>query len=131
MAAEPHHHAVLLVDDDADTREALRFYLENIGYVVAEAADGNAALTQLRSGLAPCVVILDTRMPGLSGWDVLARMRTAPRLAGIPVVMLSGYPEEAGLAVRLGVRVYLTKPVDLNAIEAVVTEHCRHRDAPG
>jgi CheY-like chemotaxis protein len=57
-------------------------------------------------------------------------MRAAPRLQAIPAIMLSGYPEQAGMAVRLGVRAYITKPPDLDTIAAVVEQHCRRTNGP-
>jgi CheY-like chemotaxis protein len=125
MDSEPHTHAVLLVDDDADTREAIAFYLRSQGYDVMTATGGAEALLRLEAGLDPCVLIVEALMPGMSGWDLLKRMRGAPSLAGIPAVMLSGYPEQAGLALRLGVRAYITKPPDVDTIAAVVAQHCR------
>jgi CheY-like chemotaxis protein len=129
MERESHRHAVLLVDDDADTREAMSFYLRSHGYEVDEASGGHAALRQLRTGCTPCVVIIDALMPGMNGWELLTMLRADPKLATIPTVMVSGRPEEAGLAVRLGVRAFITKPADLDTIAAVVDEHCPRRPA--
>src|SRR6185369_7081436 len=127
MHTESHMHAVLLVDDDAESRAAMAFYLESRGLTVTQSGDGDDALTRLRSGLDPCTVILDAHMPGMDGWQLLSRLRTAPRLAGIPAIMVSGYPAVTGLALRLGVRAYLTKPADLEALTAAVHEHCRRK----
>ena len=127
MGPVSHVHAVLLVDDDADTCEAMRFYLEGCGFTVTKASDGEEALGRMQAGLQPCALVLDAHMPVMNGWQLLARLRTAPRLAGIPVIMVSGYSEESGLALRLGVRAYFTKPPDLDALAAAVEEHCRRR----
>ena len=127
MHTESHTHAVLLVDDDADGRAAMAFYLQSHGFTVTESGDGEDALERLRSGLDPCSVVLDARMPGMDGWQLLTRMRTAPRLGGIPAIMVSGYPESTGLAMRLGVRAYFPKPPDPDALATAVHEHCRKK----
>lgn len=62
---------VLVVDDDEAIRETVRFALEDVGYVVDEAADGLAALRKLHAASAPSVVLLDLMMPGLDGAGVL------------------------------------------------------------
>src|SRR5262249_21322910 len=62
-----HHHRLLLVDDDADSREAVAELLSLDGYDVGEAADGQEALDVLRRGPAPCMVLLDLHMPTASG----------------------------------------------------------------
>lgn len=62
---------VLVVDDDVAIRETVRFALEDVGYVVDEAADGLAALRKLHGASEPSVVLLDLMMPGLDGAGVL------------------------------------------------------------
>src|SRR5689334_4100689 len=61
----PHRHRVLLVEDDLESREALKEYLRLEGLQVAAADDGEAALATLRAGFAPCVILLDMHMPGV------------------------------------------------------------------
>jgi CheY-like chemotaxis protein len=79
---------VLVVDDDQDIRALVRMILESKGMVVAEAATGEEALEELGK-TRPDLVLLDVMMPGMSGWDVLKRIKGDEKLRSIPVVMLS------------------------------------------
>jgi CheY-like chemotaxis protein len=81
---------VLVVDDNEALRENLAEALQLEGYAVAVAASGQAALDRLTDDPPPRVVLLDFRMPGMSGADLLARIREDPRLAGVRVVMTTG-----------------------------------------
>ncbi len=80
--------AVLVVDDDPDTRHHVRSVLERDGWVVTEAADGRAALDRVAEAL-PRVVLLDLEMPVLDGFGFLQAFRATPGCAGIPVVVLT------------------------------------------
>jgi CheY-like chemotaxis protein len=64
--------SVLIVDDDLDILGALADLLESEGYHVTTVTDGQAALSYLRRGLRPCVILLDLMMPGMNGWDFRA-----------------------------------------------------------
>ena len=108
---------ILLVDDESAVRRPLRQALGLCGYSVMEACDGLEALRhQARPESAIDLVILDVKMPGMSGWDVLAELkRRAPRL---PVILTSGYTKEdstppADAATPDG---YLPKPYDLSEL---------------
>jgi CheY-like chemotaxis protein len=72
---------VLVVDDDAPTREALRLALEDAGYAVLEAADGGQALTTLRRSRRRLVALVDLLMPVANGTDLLRAVAQEPRLA--------------------------------------------------
>jgi CheY-like chemotaxis protein len=72
---------VLVVDDDAPTREALRLALEEAGYAVLEAADGGQALTTLRRSRRRLVALVDLLMPVANGTDLLRAVAQEPRLA--------------------------------------------------
>jgi CheY-like chemotaxis protein len=88
---------VLVVDDEADVRLVARLVLTSAGYGVIEAASGEDALTCLERD-APDLVLLDVRMPGLDGWEVLRRARAAPATSAVPVVVFTadaGAVEEA------------------------------------
>ena len=85
----PHVPSVLVVDDEADARQALREHLSGIAGQVHEAADTRAALA-IASRERPSVIFLDLRMPGGDGGDLIARMAAVPQTAGIPVVVVTG-----------------------------------------
>jgi CheY-like chemotaxis protein len=82
---------VLVVDDEPDVRLVARVILGSAGYEVLEADSGEAALARLGDGDVPDVVLLDVRMPGLDGWDVLARLRANPNLYSVPVVVFTAH----------------------------------------
>jgi CheY-like chemotaxis protein len=117
-------HDVLVVDDNDDVREAFCALLLLHGYRASGASSGMVALAQMRAGLRPCVVLLDLRMPEMDGWSVWARMHAEPNLATIPVVMVSGDPDQSRRAELLGLRNFIRKPVDAGTLVATVARYC-------
>jgi DNA-binding response OmpR family regulator len=113
---------ILLVDDAPDIRLLLRAVLQRAGHEVVEAESGTAALTALDDGLAPDAVILDIQMPGLDGWDTLARMRQHPNGLDLPVLMVSvkASPQDMSRAWELGCDGYITKPFDIGDLAGEV-----------
>jgi CheY-like chemotaxis protein len=99
-------HRILVVDDDADWRESLRFSLEQLGYRVDEAGNGPAALEALER--APyAVVLLDHYMPGMTGEEVLRRL---PACSRAKVVLVTGArADEVRGALSRGPFYYLPK----------------------
>ncbi len=91
--------SVLVVDDEPDVRLVARVVLEQAGYEVEEADSGESALARLEQGFVPDVMILDLRMPGIDGWEVLGRVRThGGPLAELPIVVCTAHlssPAEA------------------------------------
>jgi signal transduction histidine kinase/ActR/RegA family two-component response regulator len=100
---------VLVVEDDPGSAELMEAYLTGTDYEVVVARDGEAGLEAVRNR-RPSAVLLDIRLPGLVGWDVLAAMRADPATAGIPVVVVSVLDERAH-GLRSGAAAYLVKPV--------------------
>ncbi|MFN2629120.1 MAG: response regulator [Gaiellaceae bacterium] len=100
---------VLVVEDDRHAADLLRIYLEDVGYDVSIARDGMEGL-ELARQLNPRAVILDVLLPGLNGWELLARLKSDPATAAIPVVIASML-DERGAAFALGAAEYLVKPV--------------------
>lgn len=107
---------VLLVDDNSDLREALAAALEAEGYTVIEAGDGEEALARLRGGLTPSVILLDLGMPGKDGEQFRAEQVMDPKLAAMPVVVLSGEPGLREKAVALSVEAWAQKPVHVDEV---------------
>jgi PAS domain S-box-containing protein len=101
---------ILIADDEPSMCLLLRQELEAAGFDVREAHDGAEALAAIRAE-RPNLVILDVLMPGLSGFDVAAVLRSDPRTYDIPIVILSVIQDRAQ-GMRLGVDHYFTKPVD-------------------
>jgi adenylate cyclase len=103
--------SILVVDDDENSREMLARRLRRCGYTVSVAPDGLRALLMARRDSFDAV-LLDMLMPGLDGFQVLARMKSEPALRLIPVIMLSALDDENGVArsIELGAEDYIAKP---------------------
>jgi CheY-like chemotaxis protein len=80
---------VLVVDDEPDVRLIARLVLAAAGFEVREVESGEAALAELHGGRSPDVLLLDVRMPGIDGWEVLRQLRSEPNLAELPVVVFT------------------------------------------
>jgi CheY-like chemotaxis protein len=104
---------VMVVDDDADIRSSLRELLEDEGFVVTTAEDGNSALQQLESGPLPSLILLDLMMRGMNGWQFVERQQATPAIAAIPVVVLSANQGELR---GLKVAGYVRKPFKVTAL---------------
>ena len=117
---------LLVVDDAEDVRAVLERELAERGYEVVTAADGERALA-LVAERRPDAILLDHELPGLSGLDVLARLRADDRLAAVPVIMLTSEREPALLltSLRAGAHDHLRKPFDPAELEARVAAALR------
>jgi DNA-binding response OmpR family regulator len=102
---------VLVVDDDHDIVDLVRFRLEHDGYRVLSAADGEAGLALARAE-RPDLCILDVMMPKLSGLEVLTQLRADPATAAIRVILLTARGQDADVdrGFELGAHDYVTKP---------------------
>ena len=101
---------ILIVDDDPTVHDVLRVTLAREGYRLLHAYDGTEALTVARAQ-RPDVITLDVMMPRVDGWSVLSELKSDPRLARIPVIMLT-IVDERTMGYSLGAAEYMTKPVD-------------------
>lgn len=86
---------ILIVDDDPSVRHVFRLILESEGYEIAEAGHGEAALDLIRPDPLPLAVVIDLVMPILGGEELVRRLRSEPRTAAIPIVIVSSNPEAA------------------------------------
>ena len=114
---------ILLVEDDEPLRAAVREALQKRGYRVEVAENGEEALARLQSDPRPDLILLDLMMPELDGWDFVARRRSDPSLAAIPVVILSAQllgPERDSV---LPVNGFVKKPIDSERLLAEVQRH--------
>jgi diguanylate cyclase (GGDEF)-like protein len=107
------HVTVLIADDSLVIRAVVRAHLEEKGYTVEEAVDGIAAVERC-TAVRPDVVLLDIEMPGLDGYQVLARLKADPELRDIPVVFLTSRSGMADVVAGLdaGAHDYLRKPFE-------------------
>jgi len=124
--------AILVVDDDESSREMLARRLRRCGYTLSVVASGLHALALARSQKFD-LVLLDMIMPGLDGFQVLAKFKADPALRETPVIMLSALDEENGIArcIEMGAEDYLAKPfnpVFLRARIGACLEKKRLRD---
>lgn len=105
------HSRILLVDDDKSIIKVLTAYLEQAGYVVFPAYDGEMALHVLRRE-RPDLVILDLMMPKRDGWEVTTLVRADPALAATPIILLTARVEDTDkiVGLELGADDYITKP---------------------
>ena len=105
------HATVLIADDEPSMRLLVRATIESDQYQVVEAADGEEAWSLIRQ-YKPSVVLLDVQMPGRTGLEVLAMIRSDPSLAATRVIMLTAKALKADVAVGItaGADLYLTKP---------------------
>jgi CheY-like chemotaxis protein len=97
--------------------------MERRGFRVALAENGPEGLA-LADQLVPRAIVLDVRMPGMSGWDVLTALKLSERCAHVPVIMLSATPDTQ-LGRELGAIDHLVKPFDADALAATLRRHTR------
>ena len=111
---------VLLVEDNADARDALRTLLELDGYDVIPAADGTEAL-ELVGAKSLNVALIDIGLPGIDGYEVARRIRALP-MARPVLIALTGYsePEDRARAREAGFDAHLVKPVDPDALSELL-----------
>jgi CheY-like chemotaxis protein len=108
---------VLVVEDDEITSDGVGMVLRRKGYAVVGVGSGQEALSCLRRGLDPCLILLDMYMPDMDGWEFMAARGRDPALAAIPVVIMTGLvasgPEWAA---SLGAAGFLRKPFDVELL---------------
>lgn len=123
---------ILVVDDDPDTRTLLRLILETEGYSVVEAGHGEEALGMIGPHV-PDVVVTDLAMPVLNGVALIERLRSEPRTATIPIVVVSASDEADALQSTGRVKAVVRKPFDATAfaecIRAIATISMRSAPA--
>lgn len=115
---------VLLIEDEANIAEAIRFLLTRDGCAVEVIGEGLAAMDRLAAGDPPDLVILDLMLPGASGLDILAALRARPGLEALPVLMLTakGQGRDREAAERAGVSAFMAKPFANAEMRAKVRE---------
>lgn len=120
---------VLIVEDDADTRELLASLLSTEGFHTVAAEDGLEALHLLRTVRrrapnVPCLVLLDLTMPRLGGNEFRRAQLGDPTVASVPVAVISGASDLEKRAEALGAVATLTKPIDFEALLEIVRRYC-------
>jgi DNA-binding response OmpR family regulator len=126
----PTGKAILVVEDETDLADLLRFNLVKEGYVCRCVSDGAAALGEVRRE-APDLIVLDRMLPGMSGEQVIETLRKNAPTAGIPVLMLTAKAEESDQLVgfALGATDYVTKPFSMKILLARVAAALRRTES--
>jgi two-component system alkaline phosphatase synthesis response regulator PhoP len=114
-------HCILVVDDDREILRLLRAYLEQAGYSVWTAGDGETALHILRRE-RPDLMILDLMLPDRDGWDLTRLVRADATVAATPIIMLTARVEDADkiVGLEIGADDYVTKPFNPRELMARV-----------
>jgi CheY-like chemotaxis protein len=115
----PEPRRILVVDDNADLRENLVECLELEGYSVGAASDGARALALLAADPLPDLIIIDMMMPGMTGRELVARLRADPRLRALRLVLASGTPHDRA---ALRVDAVLVKPFGVEQLTEVLRQ---------
>jgi CheY-like chemotaxis protein len=119
---------VLVIEDDDAARIGLAAMLYPQGYHVAVARSGQAALELLDRDLHPSVILLDMIIPGLDGWQFLARLQKNKNLSSIPVVIMTGLGIACSeWALSLGAVDLVRKPIEIDSLLEIVRRHVGNR----
>ena len=120
---------ILVVDDEQDILELLKYNFEKEDYTVRTARNGKEALVQAES--QPDLIVLDVMMPELDGWEVCKALRTSPKTQSIPVIFLTAKDSEFDevLGLELGAEDYVTKPVNVRSLLARIRKVLRRHRA--
>jgi DNA-binding response OmpR family regulator len=124
LASTEAMQTILVIDDDAATRELLARTLAREGLRVVVASSGEEGLSKARE-LRPHLITLDVLLGGIDGWNVLHNLKDDPQLASIPVIMLT-IMEDRAAGFALGATDYLTKPVDRQRLIELIHRHMPH-----
>jgi DNA-binding response OmpR family regulator len=123
---------ILIVDDDAFIRRPLEFILREEGFAPVTAVNGEDGLAKLEGEL-PDLIVLDVMMPGMDGFTVCRRVRTDPRFASIPVILLTAKGQESdrerGFAA--GATEFMSKPYSPSELLRRVREILSERETEG
>ena len=111
----------LIIDDNRETADALKQMLDILGVPARTAYGASPAISAL-SSLTPRLVLLDINMPGVDGTEILAFLRREPRLASVPVIVITSddQPETRQRVMQGGATAVIIKPADFDLLEAAL-----------
>ncbi|MCP4428013.1 MAG: response regulator transcription factor [Chloroflexi bacterium] len=120
---------ILVVDDDKEVARLMRAYLEQAGYAVLTAYDGETAVHTLRRE-KPDLMLLDLMLPDKDGWEITRLVRSDAALAHIPIIMLTARVEDTDkiVGLEMGADDYVTKPYNPREVVARVRARLRSRE---
>lgn len=132
MTREDSPRLVMVVDDDADVRDAIADVVNDNGYQTMIAANGKEAIEQLRgTAVRPCVILLDVMMPIMDGWEFRAELSADPELGAIPVVVLTAHANMDEVVRRMQAVDCLKKPFELSQLLSTIDRLCSRRGTSG
>jgi CheY-like chemotaxis protein len=119
--------AVMIVEDDRDTREMLGRFLELEGFEVRTAENGQIALEALRTEGPACVILLDLMMPVMNGWQFREAQVSDPRFCKIPVVVVTAAGARDDIP-AINADGFVSKPVDFDRLLATIGSLCKRTE---
>jgi len=122
---------ILIVEDEENILELIRYNLEKEGFKVIGHTTGEAGLQEAKKS-SPDLVVLDIMLPGLSGLEVCKQLRAFPKTVGLPIVLVSAKGEESDIIVglELGADDYITKPFSPRVLVARLKAVLRRQETP-
>ncbi|QYF92476.1 response regulator [Massilia sp. PAMC28688] len=120
--------SILIVEDDENIAELLKFLMERQGYEVHLRTDGHTARTFVETGTAlPCLVLLDVMLPFIDGFELVKLIRRREGWGAVPIVMLTAKTMEADIvrALDAGANDYIVKPFQPNELMARVRRYLK------
>jgi CheY-like chemotaxis protein len=124
MASAQQAPTIMIIEDEFVIRETLTEFLEDEGYTVAGAGNGEEALEHLQHGALPSLILLDLMMPVMSGPQLLAELQRDARFATIPVVLLTADRNVNAQHMAEPVVECLEKPIHLKGLLEIVDRYC-------
>lgn len=114
---------ILLVEDNYDNFEMVRFLLERADYTVLGARTGREAVTAAQEH-KPDVILMDLSLPEMDGWEAAREIKNDPEIAGIPLIALTAHtlPGDRQRAMEAGFDNYISKPINVPAFYNIVSE---------
>jgi DNA-binding response OmpR family regulator len=121
--------AILVVDDDPNSLDIVRTFLESRGYTVFTAIDGKDALAKLEE-VHPALMLLDVMMPGMDGWEVARVVKNHPNYKDVRVIMLTARSDftDKHQGLRAGADDYIVKPIRLDELARRVERNLKARE---
>jgi DNA-binding response OmpR family regulator len=121
--------AILVVDDDPNSLDIVRTFLESRGYTVFTAIDGKDALAKLDE-IQPALMLLDVMMPGMDGWEVARVVKNHPSFKDVRVIMLTARSDftDKHQGLRAGADDYIVKPIRLDELARRVERNLKARE---
>jgi DNA-binding response OmpR family regulator len=120
---------IIIVEDDEDIADSIRYNLDREGFRVRVAATGEDALSLILNG-PPNLILLDLNLPGMNGFEICRRLRAEPSTATIPILMLTARTDETDkvLGLNMGADDYITKPFSMRELVARVNAALRRSE---